>query len=83
MTTTRQYVVGPEEDLILGTKYRKNSIIFGIIGLFIFGVGFGAMAFLTARKAEGYGVKATAGKVLGILAFISGAIFLAVYFANK
>ncbi|MFE4196795.1 hypothetical protein ACFRJ9_13075 [Paenarthrobacter sp. NPDC056912] len=83
MTTTRQYVVGPEEDLILGRQFRKNSIVFGIIGLFIFGVVFGAMAFLTARKAEAYGVQATAGKVLGIVGFVLGAILSIAYFVIR
>ncbi len=80
MTTTRQYVVGPEEDLILGNKFRKNSIVFGVIGLFVFGVVFGVMAFATARKAEAYGVEATAGKVLGIVGFVLGLLFSIAYF---
>lgn len=71
------------QDLALGRRFRRNSIIFGVIGLFIFGVAFGAMAFITARKAEDQGVKATAGKVLGILGFIGGIIVLAVFFSNR
>lgn len=71
------------EDLALGRRFRRNSIIFGVIGLFIFGVAFGAMAFITARKAEDQGVKATAGKVLGVLGFIGGIIVLAVFFSNR
>lgn len=71
------------QDLALGRRFRRNSIIFGVIGLFIFGVAFGAMAFITARKAEDQGVKATAGKVLGVLGFIGGIIVLAVFFSNR
>ena len=45
---------------------------FGVTGLFIFGIAFGVVAFMTARKAEEQGVKATAGKVLGVLGLVSG-----------
>ena len=75
--------VQTSQDLALGRRFRRNSIIFGVIGLFIFGVAFGAMAFITARKAEDQGVKATAGKVLGVLGFIGGIIVLAVFFSNR
>lgn len=75
--------VRTSQDLALGRRFRRNSIIFGVIGLFIFGIAFGAMAFITARKAEDQGVKATAGKVLGVLGFIGGIIVLAVFFSNR
>jgi hypothetical protein len=77
-----QQVLTPQ-DLALGRRFRRNSIIFGVIGLFMFGLAFGAMAFMTARKAEDQGVKATAGKVLGVLGFIGGIIILAVFFSNR
>lgn len=70
-------------DLFLGQKYRRNSIILGVVGLFISGIAFGLAAFVTARKAEEQGVKATAGKVLGILGFIGGIIIMATLFANR
>ncbi|MDR6640624.1 hypothetical protein [Paenarthrobacter nitroguajacolicus] len=38
------------------------------------------MAFATARKAEAYGVEATAGKVLGIVGFVLGLLFSIAYF---
>ena len=54
-----------------------------MIGIFIFGVAFGVIAFITARKAEAQGVKATAGKVLGVLAFIIGIITMTIFFKTR
>jgi hypothetical protein len=54
-----------------------------VIGIFIFGIAFGAFAFVTARKAEAEGVKATAGKVLGVLAFITGIITTIIFFKTR
>lgn len=76
---------GPDSEadaarLNLALRYRRNSIIFGVVGLFIFGVAFGLMAFVTARKAEAEGVKATAGKVLGVLGFLSGIVGLIIFY---
>ena len=62
-----------------GQKYRRSSIIIGIVGLFLFGVGAGVVAFIMARKAEGHGVKATAGKVLAAFDVICGIIGYAVF----
>jgi hypothetical protein len=70
-------------DEAMGRKYRRNSIIFGVIGLFILGVPLGILAFITANKAEKEGVKATAGKVLGALAFIGGVIIMVIFFSAK
>ncbi len=67
------------EDQLLGAQHRKTSIILGIISLFVLGLPLGAFAFINARKAEAHGVKATAGKVLGIIGFITGAIVLGVF----
>ena len=39
------------------------------MGFVLFGIAFGLVAFMTARNAENQGVNATAGKVLGVLAF--------------
>lgn len=82
MTTDDQLVLSAQ-DRALGLKYRRNSIIFGVIGLFVFGVAFGLMAFVTARKAEAQGVKATAGKVLGIVGFIAGIIVITILTKNR
>lgn len=82
MTAGSQHVLS-SQDQAIGQKYRRNSIIFGVIGLFIFGIAFGLVAFIAARKAEDHGVKATAGKVLGVLSFISGIIIMAIFFANR
>lgn len=66
-----------------GQKYRRTSIIIGIVGLFLFGVAAGVVAFIMARRAEAEGVKATAGKVLAVLDFIGGVIIMTIIFGNK
>ena len=83
MTADSEQMLSSKYHQALGLKYRKNSIIFGVIGLFIFGIGFGAFAFITARKAESEGVKATAGKVLGIVDFITGIITTIIFFKTR
>jgi hypothetical protein len=62
-----------------GQKYRRSSIIIGIVGLFLFGIAAGVLAFIMARKAESHGVKATAGKVLAVFDVISGIIGYAIF----
>jgi uncharacterized membrane protein (DUF485 family) len=78
---------GPTESEVVafheGRKYRRNSIIIGVIGLFLFGIAAGVVAFIMARRAEANGVKATAGKVLGVLDVLGGIIVLTVYFASN
>ncbi|WP_254785687.1 hypothetical protein [Arthrobacter sp. ok362] len=66
-----------------GRKYRRTSIIIGVVGLFLFGIAAGVVAFIFARRAEAAGVKATAGKVLGVLDIIGGIVVIALYFANR
>jgi hypothetical protein len=66
-----------------GRKFRRASIIIGIIGLFLFGIVAGVAAFMFARKAEGFGVKATAGKVLGVLDVIGGIIVITLFASNR
>lgn len=67
------------QDRLLGVQHRKNSIILGVISLFVLGLPLGVMAFINARKAESCGVKASAGKVLGVVGFMTGAIVLGVF----
>lgn len=84
--TTSSDTTEPEEaafHLRQGQKYRRNSIIFGVIGLFLFGIAFGIGAFMMARRAEAAGVKATAGKVLAVLDIIGGIIVLAIFASNR
>lgn len=57
-----------QRDYMQGMSHRSNSIIFGVIGLFILGIVFGPLALVQANKAEALGVNATAGKVLGWIA---------------
>lgn len=71
------------QDQLLGAKHRKTSIILGVISLFVLGLPLGIMALINARKAEAYGVKATAGKVLGVIGFVSGAIVLGVFVLTR
>ena len=66
-----------------GQKYRRNSIIFGVIGLFLFGIAMGVVAIMMARKAEAAGVQATAGKVLGVLDLVGGIIVIAIFASNR
>jgi hypothetical protein len=66
-----------------GQKYRRNSIIIGVIGLFLFGIAMGVMAFIMAHRAEAAGVKATAGKVLGLLDIIGGIIVITIFASNR
>lgn len=66
-----------------GQKYRRSSIIIGIIGLFLFGIAAGVVAFIMARRAEAEGVNATAGKVLGVLDVIGGIIVISVFVSQR
>jgi hypothetical protein len=73
----------PAFHLQQGQKYRRNSIIIGVIGLFLFGIAMGVMAFFMARRAEAAGVKASAGKVLGLLDIIGGIIVITIFASNR
>jgi hypothetical protein len=53
----------------------------GIVGLFLIGIPAGVIAFMMARKAEGHGVKATAGKVLAVLDIVGGIIVLTIFYS--
>ncbi|MGV3017182.1 DUF4190 domain-containing protein [Rothia sp. 88186D007BW] len=68
-----------------GQKHSQNALLFGILGIVVSGLGliFGPLALSQARKAESYGVEATAGKVtgwiglgLGIIAVLFFLIYL-------
>jgi hypothetical protein len=54
-----------------------------VIGLFLFGIAAGVVAFILAGRAEASGVEATAGKVLGVLDVIGGIIVLTIYVASQ
>jgi hypothetical protein len=73
---------GSEETALQGRKYRRTSIIIGVVGLFLFGIVAGVVAIIFARRAEAAGVKATAGKVLGVLDIIGGIAVIALYASN-
>lgn len=53
-----------------GVSHRSNATVFGIIGLFVLGIVFGPLAIAQANKAEVFGVRATAGKVLGAISLV-------------
>lgn len=57
----------PNDLLVAGMSHSSNATLFGVLGLFFFGVVFGPLAISQANKAESYGVTATAGRVLGII----------------
>ena len=81
--TPESPAIRSDQQTSLGLKYRKNSLIFGVLGLFVFGVAFGVIAFINARRAEDNGVTATAGKILGVISFISGVIVMTIIFTNR
>ncbi|MEE6282157.1 hypothetical protein [Georgenia sunbinii] len=57
---------------MVAEKTAQLSLIFGIIGLFFFGLVFGPLAIWQASKAEKMNKPATAGKVLGWIALVFG-----------
>ena len=76
---------GPDDadfHLHLGQRYRRNSIVVGVIGLFLFGIAAGVVAFIMANRAEDHGVKATAGKVLAALDVVIGIVVLVIFAAS-
>ncbi|PSS43740.1 hypothetical protein C6401_11230 [Arthrobacter woluwensis] len=48
-----------------GVGHRTQSLVSGVIGLFVLGIVLGPVAIVQASRAEALGVTATAGKVLG------------------
>lgn len=57
-------------------KASQLSLVFGIIGLFFFGILFGPLALVQASKAERLGSAATAGRVLGWIGTVFGVLGL-------
>ncbi len=55
----------PSARSIEGERAAQLSLIFGIVGFFVAGLILGPLAIWQAKKAESFGVPATAGKVLG------------------
>jgi hypothetical protein len=58
-----------------GAKKAKQSLYAGVVGLFIMGIFLGFLAVIYAHQAEKIGSHATAGKVLGYIDILLGAIF--------
>lgn len=65
-----------------GESHKRNSVIMGVIGLFLLGIVLGPLALWQASKAEALGVKATAGKVLGWIDLVFGVLGLFVVFGG-
>lgn len=75
-----------------GMRHARLAAVFGVIGIFSFGVVFGPLAIIEAKKAEGFGVAAQEGKVLGwvgigisilwILLFIAYFVLIAAIVSN-
>ena len=70
---------GPPGPTALGMKYRRRALISGIVGLFVMGIPLGMFAFMQSRLAESEGVRSRAGKVLGIIDVVLGAIVVQVW----
>lgn len=57
-----------------GAKKAKQSLCIGVVGFFIMGIFLGFLAVVYAHQAEKIGTRATAGKVLGYVDILFGAI---------
>lgn len=57
-----------------GAKKAKHSLYIGILGFFIMGIFLGFLAIVYAHQAEKIGARATAGKILGYIDILFGAI---------
>lgn len=60
-----QLTVESQTAYLQGVGHRTQSLVSGVIGLFVLGIVFGPVAIVQANRAEALGVAATAGKVLG------------------
>lgn len=67
------------ETRLRGEKHAQTSLILGIVGLFVLGIVLGPLALVQAKKAEEMHVAATAGKVLGWVDTICGALGIIVF----
>ena len=65
-----------------GENHKRNSVILGVVGLFLFGIVLGPLAIWQASKAETLGVRSTAGKVLGWIDLAFGVLGLFVVFGG-
>ncbi|MHA7154824.1 hypothetical protein [Arthrobacter sp. TMN-50] len=63
-----------------GQKHAQMSLVFGIIGLFFFGIVFGPLAIIQAGKAEKYNQASTIGKVLGWISTIWALLLIVGFF---
>lgn len=64
----------PEQ--IEGEKAAQLSLLFGIVGFFVLGIILGPLAIWQAKKAEDNHAQAAAGKILGWITTIWGALWL-------
>ena len=65
-----------------GMRHRSAATTFGVLGLFILGIVFGPLALVQANKAEAFGVKATAGKILGWISLAFAVLWLTMMFGH-
>lgn len=73
--TAQHFVYARDFSQPEGAKKAKQSLWFGVIGFFIMGIFLGFLAVVYAHQAEKIGTRATAGKVLGYIDILFGAIF--------
>ncbi|MCC3289758.1 hypothetical protein [Arthrobacter sp. zg-Y1110] len=62
-----------------GESFKNQSLLFGVLGLFVAGFVLGPMAIYYAQKAEALNVPASAGKVLGWVNVVMCAITVAIF----
>lgn len=61
---------GPSPLLLEGEKLAHEAVIYGVVGIFTFGILFGPWAIMKAAKAKKCRVNATAGLITGIIAIL-------------
>lgn len=59
-----------------GAQHAQSALVLGILGLFVLGLIFGPMATRQASKAERLGHPAGAGRTLGTVATVFGAVWV-------
>ncbi|UWX96960.1 hypothetical protein N2K95_15200 [Arthrobacter zhaoxinii] len=62
-----------------GERFKNQSLLFGVLALFVAGLVLAPFAIYYARKAEELEVPATAGKVLGWVTVVIYAIYAALF----
>ncbi|NUP73731.1 MAG: hypothetical protein HOQ07_03645 [Sinomonas sp.] len=51
-----------------GNQHARDAVLLGVVGLISWGIVFGPLALIEAKKAQAFGVDAKAGRILGWIA---------------